>query len=174
MRVVKDHNVAKTRIATLNVGTLTGRSCELAAALEHRRMDLCAVQETRWSGNKSKDIGHGFKVVYNGSPKTRNGVGIVVSQRFRDSIAEVQRFNDRLMKVVITTAEQRIHFFSAYAPQTGCCEQMKDDFWMLLDEKTSEVPMEDTYRGAISYCKTFDLLFLRQKPMRCSALLTGE
>ncbi|EYC37918.1 hypothetical protein Y032_0757g2100 [Ancylostoma ceylanicum] len=133
MRIVKDHNAAKTRIATLNVGTLTGRSCELAAALENRRIDLCAVQETRWSGNKSKDIGHGFKVVYNGSPKTRNGVGIVVSQRFRDSIAEVQRFDDRLMKVVVTTAEQRLHFFSTYAPQTGCCEQVKDNFWMFLD-----------------------------------------
>ena len=79
MRIVKDHNVAKTRIATLNVGTLTGRSCKLAAALDHRRMDLCAVQETRWSGNKSKDIGHDVKVVYNGSSKTRNCVGIVVS-----------------------------------------------------------------------------------------------
>ncbi|EYC09777.1 hypothetical protein Y032_0059g3047 [Ancylostoma ceylanicum] len=124
-------------IATLNVGTLTSRSCELAAALEDRRIDL-------YAGNKSKDIGHGFKVVYNGSPKTRNDVGIVVSQRFRDSIAEVQRFDGRLMKVVVTTAEQRLHFFSAYAPQTGCCEQVKDDFWVLLDEKTAEVPMEDT------------------------------
>ncbi|EYC22094.1 hypothetical protein Y032_0018g3708 [Ancylostoma ceylanicum] len=47
------------------------------------------------------------------------------------------------MKVVVTTAEQRLHFFSAYAPQTGCCKQMKNDFWMLVDEKTAEVPMED-------------------------------
>ncbi|EYC32641.1 hypothetical protein Y032_0002g1012 [Ancylostoma ceylanicum] len=47
------------------------------------------------------------------------------------------------MKVVVTTAKQRLHFFSAYAPQTGCCKQTKDEFWMLLDEKTAEVPMED-------------------------------
>ncbi|EYC30863.1 hypothetical protein Y032_0004g1817 [Ancylostoma ceylanicum] len=71
-------------------------------------------------GNKSKEIGHGFKLVYNGSPETRNGVGIV-SQRFRDSIADVQRFDDRLMKVIVTTAEQHLYFFSAYAPQTGYC-----------------------------------------------------
>ncbi|EYC26930.1 hypothetical protein Y032_0009g431 [Ancylostoma ceylanicum] len=42
-RVVKNHNVSKTRIATLNVGTLTSRSCELAAALERRRINICAV-----------------------------------------------------------------------------------------------------------------------------------
>ncbi|KAL6742029.1 hypothetical protein Aduo_015229 [Ancylostoma duodenale] len=143
-RVVKDHSVAKTRIATLNVSTLTGRSCELAAALQRRRIDLCAVQETRWSGNKSKDTGCGFKVIYNGSPCTKNGVGVVVSDRFRNSIAEVQRFDDRLMNVVIATVERRLYFISAYAPQAGCSDKVRDDYWMLLDEKTVEVPSEDT------------------------------
>ena len=143
-RVVKEDNVAKTRIATLNVGTLTGRSCELAAALERRRIDICAVQETRWSGSKSKDIGCGYKLIYHGSAGTRSGVGVVVSERYRDAIAEVQRFDDRLMKIVIATVELRLHFFSAYAPQTGCSESIKDDFWALLDEKTAEVPKEDT------------------------------
>ncbi|EYC04248.1 hypothetical protein Y032_0089g2307 [Ancylostoma ceylanicum] len=119
-RVVRDLNVAKTRTATLNVGTLTGRSFELAAAVQHRRNDLCAVQETRWSGSKSKDIGCGFKVVYTGSEGTRNGVGIIVSERFTDSIAGVERFDDRLMKIVIVTLERHLHFFSAYAKQTGC------------------------------------------------------
>ncbi|EYB99688.1 hypothetical protein Y032_0120g887 [Ancylostoma ceylanicum] len=80
------------------------------------------------SVNQLKDIGHGFMVVYNGSSKARNGVGVFVSQHFRDSIAKVQRFDDRLMKVVVTTAEQRLHFFSTYAPQTGCCDQTKDAF----------------------------------------------
>ncbi|VDL75433.1 unnamed protein product [Nippostrongylus brasiliensis] len=47
----KCKNNDKIRVATLNVGTLTGRSSELAAALEHRSIDLCALQETRCSGN---------------------------------------------------------------------------------------------------------------------------
>ncbi|EYC23465.1 hypothetical protein Y032_0015g2661 [Ancylostoma ceylanicum] len=76
------------------------------------------MKETKWSGNKSKDISHGFKVVYNDSSQTRNGVGIVVSQRYRDSIAGVKRFDDSLMKEVIAIAEQHLHFFSALAPQT--------------------------------------------------------
>ncbi|EYC26827.1 hypothetical protein Y032_0010g984 [Ancylostoma ceylanicum] len=139
-RVVMDQNVAKTRIATLNVGTLTGRSHELAAALQRRRIDLCAVQETRWSGRKSKDIGGGFKIVYNGSSGTRNGVGVIVSERFRDFIAGTIR----LTKIVIVTLGHRIHFFLAYAPQTECTDQAKDEFWALIDEKTAAVPPEDT------------------------------
>ncbi|EYB91332.1 hypothetical protein Y032_0207g2033 [Ancylostoma ceylanicum] len=48
------------------------------------------------------------------------------------------------MKIVVATVERRLHFFSAYAPQTGCSDKAKDDFWTLLDEKTEEVPPEDT------------------------------
>ncbi|VDP10747.1 unnamed protein product [Heligmosomoides polygyrus] len=61
--VRKSRNVSRTRVATLNVGTLTGRSCELVEALERRRVDFCAVQETRWSCCKSRDIGRGFMAV---------------------------------------------------------------------------------------------------------------
>ncbi|WKY05395.1 hypothetical protein Q1695_005977 [Nippostrongylus brasiliensis] len=119
------------------------RSSELAAALEYRRIDLCALQETRWSGSKSRDIGRGFKVLYFGSHKTMNGVGVAVSERFRDSIAEVKRFSDRFMKIIVVTEERRVHFFTAYAPQTGCSEEVKDEFWALLHEKTAEIPSEE-------------------------------
>ncbi|VDP13440.1 unnamed protein product [Heligmosomoides polygyrus] len=119
--VRKSRNVSRTRVATLNVGTLTGRSCELVEALERRRVDFCAVQETR----------------------TTCGVGVIVSERFRDSIVSVERFDDRLMKIVVAAKERLYHFFSAYAPQTGCSEQTKDEFWSLLDETTAEVPSKD-------------------------------
>ncbi|XGW23906.1 hypothetical protein V3C99_005819, partial [Haemonchus contortus] len=141
--VRKLRNVWKTRVATLNVGTLTGRLYELAEALERRRIDFCAVQETRWSCCKSRDIGLGFKAVLCGGPKTTNGVGIIVSERFRDSIVSVERFDDRLMKIVVVIERQKYHLFSAYAPQTGCSEQTKDKFWNLLDEKTAEVPLQE-------------------------------
>ncbi|EYC36781.1 hypothetical protein Y032_0857g2719 [Ancylostoma ceylanicum] len=131
MQVFMDFNVAKTtRIATLNFSTLTDRSSELASALKRHRIDLCAVREARWSGSKSKDIGHGSKVVYKDSAKIRNGVDVIVLQRFRDSIAEVHRFGDRLTKEIVTTAEQCLHIFSAYTPHTGCCDQMKDGLWI--------------------------------------------
>ncbi|VDO25240.1 unnamed protein product, partial [Heligmosomoides polygyrus] len=141
--VRKSRNVGRTRVATLNVGTLTGRSCELVEALERRRVDFCAVQETRWSCSKSRDIGRGFKAVLCGSPRTTSGVGIIVSERFRDSIVSVERYDDQLMKIVVAAKERLYHFFSAYALQIGCSDQAKDEFWSLLDEKTAEVPSKD-------------------------------
>ncbi|VDP31465.1 unnamed protein product [Heligmosomoides polygyrus] len=47
--VPKSRNVGMNREATLNVGTLTDRSCELVEALERTKIDFCAVQETKYS-----------------------------------------------------------------------------------------------------------------------------
>ncbi|VDO78016.1 unnamed protein product [Heligmosomoides polygyrus] len=121
--VRKSGNVSRIRVATLNVGTLTNRSCELVEALECRRVDLCAVQETMWSCSKSRDIGRGIKAVLCGSPRTTR---LIASERFRDSIVGVERFNDRLMKIVVAAKERSIK------PRKS-----------LLNEKTAEVSPKD-------------------------------
>ncbi len=42
--------VQHLRLATLNVGTLTGRTRKLADALRTRRVDFACMQETKWKG----------------------------------------------------------------------------------------------------------------------------
>ncbi|VDP31320.1 unnamed protein product [Heligmosomoides polygyrus] len=68
---------------------------------------------------------------------------MIVSERYRDAIASVERFDNRLMKIVVAAKERLYHFFSTYAPQSGCSDEAKDEFWNLLDEKTAEVPSKD-------------------------------
>ncbi|VDP03053.1 unnamed protein product [Heligmosomoides polygyrus] len=89
----------------------------------------------RWVQNRVQ----GYPAVLCGSPRTTSGVGIIVSERCFDSVVSVERFDDRFMKIVVTAKERLYQFFSTYAPQTGCSDQAKDEFWSLLDEKTAEV-----------------------------------
>ena len=42
------------RIASLNVGTMKGRSLEVVETLERRSIDICCVQETRWRGGSAR------------------------------------------------------------------------------------------------------------------------
>ena len=116
--------------------------------LRRRKIDICALQETRWSGAKACDLErergkNGYKLIYFGSTNTRNGVGIAISERFRDAVKDVERYDDRLMKLTIVTSERTIHVFTAYAPQTGRSEAEKDAFWRLLDAETCKVPLKD-------------------------------
>ena len=57
---------AKTRlrILSLNVGTMTGKSRELAEMLDSRRIDIACVQETKWKGSKAREIRDGYKLFY--------------------------------------------------------------------------------------------------------------
>ncbi|KAK3574074.1 hypothetical protein QTP86_002875 [Hemibagrus guttatus] len=65
-------------LGTINIGTMTGRSRELADTLKARQIDIACVQETKWKGAKARDIGEGFKLFYIGT-QPQNGVGIVTN-----------------------------------------------------------------------------------------------
>ena len=121
------------RFATINIGTLTGRSRELADTLKTRRIDIACVQETKWQGAKAREIGEGFKLFYNGERSTRNGVGVVISDKFRDSVVEVNRVSDRLMSIKIDSGTTILRVVSCYAPQANCPSDEKDEFWQSLD-----------------------------------------
>ena len=84
-------------MATWNVGPMTGRCRELAEEMYKRRIDVMCVQETRWGENAARELGGGYKLVYNGKSNKRNGVGIIMSQKWKDKVLEVKRVSDRLM-----------------------------------------------------------------------------
>ena len=90
--------VRKLRVGTLNVGTLTGKGRELADVMERRKIGVLCVQETRWKGNKSREIGEGCKLVYSGAnDQGRNGVGIILDKEWREGLVYVSRRIDRIM-----------------------------------------------------------------------------
>ncbi|VDO98478.1 unnamed protein product [Heligmosomoides polygyrus] len=57
--------------------------------------------ETAWSCCKLRDIGHGSKAVFCGTPTTTSGVGMIVPERFRNTIACLGRFDDCLMMIIV-------------------------------------------------------------------------
>ncbi|CAG5055902.1 unnamed protein product [Parnassius apollo] len=95
----------KVRFATLNVGTLTGKTKELASFFKRRRVDFICLQETRWTGSKARNIGEGYKLMYVGAKHGRNGVAIAVKEDHLENILEVNRINDRLMSIKVLVEE---------------------------------------------------------------------
>ena len=53
----------KMRIEMLTVGSMTGRERAIADLMKHRKVAVLCVQETRWSGNKAKELGDGYKMI---------------------------------------------------------------------------------------------------------------
>lgn len=104
----------------------------MADTLKTRRIDIACIQETKWKGNKARDIGEGYKLIYHGVTSSRNGVGVVVCQQLRDSIVEVDNISDCLISIKIVSGPTTLRVISCYAPQVGCTDQEKDEFWETL------------------------------------------
>lgn len=134
----------KVRFATLNVGTLTKRTMELADLCKRRRLDFICLQETRWQGSKSRNIGEGYKLMYTGSKGGQNGVAIAISEDHLDNIVEVKRFGDRAMSIKVLIQGEVVNIVAAYAPQVGCSKDEKAQFWTHLDDILQEIPVNET------------------------------
>ncbi|ESO03515.1 hypothetical protein HELRODRAFT_184272 [Helobdella robusta] len=72
------------RFGTLNVGSLTGHSMEIAEMPERKRIDICCLQETRWLSNGVCHVNSDkekYKLLWNGQKTAKNGVGILSENR---------------------------------------------------------------------------------------------
>ena len=87
------------RVGILNIGTMTGRERELADLMERKNVDILCLQETKWKGSKTRNIGGGCKLFYNRADGRKNGIGILVSEDLVKSVLGVKRVSDRLMAI---------------------------------------------------------------------------
>ena len=136
--------VQALRVGTLNVGSMNSRSREVADVMERRKVDILCVQETRWKGDKAREIGSGFKLLYAGADdRGRNGVGIVLNREMKENVVEVVRKSCRVMKVKLCCGGHTLNVVSAYAPQVGCDEEDKITFWRDMDDIMTSIDSEE-------------------------------
>ena len=128
------------KLASLNVGSMTGRSGEIVQLMRTKSLQVLCVQETKWKGSKAREIGAGYKLYYHGEDGTKNGVGIVLSEDMKDRVLAVERTCDRVMRMKLEIEGEVWHIISCYAPQVGCTQQEKDEFWEHMDAEMQAVP----------------------------------
>ena len=130
------------KVCTLNVGSLIGRGREVAALLAKRKIDICCLQEVRYKNQGCTSIGSNdekYKLWYSGGPDKLNGVGIMMKAELADNVIEVERYDDRLMKIRMVVGKKIWNIFSAYAPQVGRTMQEKVEYWERFEDKLGQI-----------------------------------
>ncbi|ESO07299.1 hypothetical protein HELRODRAFT_76399 [Helobdella robusta] len=120
---------------------------EIAEMLERRRIDICCLQETLWKSNSVCHVNSDeekYKLFWNGQKMAKNGVGIFVREPLAQEILDIKRINSRLMWIKLRIEKQTMIIFSAYAPETGESEEMKNDFWTAFSDTISTIPKCET------------------------------
>ena len=126
MRLKK--RVHTLRIATLNIGSITGRGREVADLTERRKINILCVQETRWKSNKARELGGDYKLIYSGADEIgRNEVGVGLDPQTKEELVEVARKSSRIMRIKLVYGQEAINVMSTCAPQGGCDDAEKRD-----------------------------------------------
>ena len=127
------------RMASWNVGSLTGKSGEVAEELGKRKVDVCGVQETRWKGEGARflgAVGCRYKLWWKGGVDGTGGVGVMVREELADQVLEVWRRSERVIVVTMLIGKVLTRVISGYAPQQVRGECEKDKFY---DELSDEI-----------------------------------
>jgi len=134
------------RFATWNIGTMTGRSAEVVETLHGIKIDVCSVQETRWTGSGARVMGKGmprYKFFWQDYKDDIAGVGLLISDRWIDKIIDVKRVNECIMCLKVLISDKLVTCICAYAPQTGRSGEEKDSFWDLMISVTGSIPASE-------------------------------
>ena len=89
-------------MCTVNVGSLVGRSREVVKMLARKGADVCCLQEARYKNGGCREFGSSnekYKLWYCGNSDGEHVFGIIIKGYIADDIIEVERFDNRMMKM---------------------------------------------------------------------------
>ena len=91
-------NTATFRVASLNVATLKRRSNEVVETITRRNIDICAIQEHRWSGgietNQTRMLkgkNSKYKFFWCGNRNGLGGAGFLLAEKWIEKVFDIQR-----------------------------------------------------------------------------------
>ena len=99
---------------------------ELVDAAVRRGVDILCVQETKWRGQKAKEVEDtGFKLWYTGMAANRNSIGILINKSLKYEVVDVKRRGDHIILLKLVVGDLVLNVISVYAPQVGHNENTK-------------------------------------------------
>ena len=107
---------------------MEGKALEVVEMMQRRRLEVLCVQETKWKGDRARQMAGGYNMMHAGGDGRSNGVGVIVSEEISREVVRVERWNGRAIAVWMRVQKQLMCVISVYGPQTGRTEAEKQDF----------------------------------------------
>lgn len=134
------------QVGCWNVRTLyqTGK---LAQAVNEKQynLSLLAMSEVRWTGTGKQRLNTGEVIIWSGrnDDNHHEGVALLISQKFANTILQWKHINQRLLYVRLNSRYAKVSIVSAYAPIDNADEEAKDNFYSFLQAVLDEIPRHD-------------------------------
>ena len=71
--------LCEVRMGSLNVRTIEGKALEVVEMMKRRKMVVLCAQETKWKGDRARNMAEGYRMLHAGGDGRSNGFGIIVN-----------------------------------------------------------------------------------------------
>jgi hypothetical protein len=122
-----------------------GKKQEIIAELEHHKIDICGLSETKKKG-KGPSRHANYILIYSGKDKhlrASSGVGILLHEKYEDSIENIEYVNHRILKIALKIENTLTNIISVYAPDITKPLEEIEEFYTQLEHIISEVPVSE-------------------------------
>jgi endonuclease/exonuclease/phosphatase family metal-dependent hydrolase len=133
------------RIGTWNVRTLYrgGVLGELTAEMRRYKVDIMAIQETRWLGNETFD-NRTHTILHSGNTRRHEfRVAFVIDQKVKNTIINFKPINERMCILRIKTRFFNVSLLNIHAETEDKDEATKDAFYQQLEQEYDSIPSND-------------------------------
>ena len=130
-----------TNIASLNVRGIRklGKRQDIENYMTNKQIPIMCIQETHNGGN-AREIRKQYSWYFSGGEEEgaiHHGVGIVISNKLRNYVKDIEPINERIMIAHIHGAID-LHIISAYAPTAAANTDDKEQFYEELRKQTKK------------------------------------
>jgi exonuclease III len=138
-------NKKTIRLGTWNVRTMLapGKMSETAREMRRYKIEILAIQETRWPG-KGKIDKMNYTLYYAGEKKQgKNGTAFLVGGGIRNKIMQYEAVDGRISWIRIENKQANITMINAYAPTENSKQEEKTKFYDKLEKVCEKVKRND-------------------------------
>jgi len=130
------------RFGTWNIRTLYQPGAVLALVKEFNKymLEILAIQEIRWSGQGSTEIGNAIIFFGQCDNRRQGGTGFIVNRNLVAAIKDFKVVNARLTILIVEAKFFKIAFVNAHAPSEEKSDEEKEDFYSLLEFTLKGIP----------------------------------
>ena len=135
-------------ISTWNVLSLVSDSSklyQLSNNMTEYKLDLLGITETHMPGTGTMLLDSGALFIYSGRTDgiRRQGVGLALSKRVKNSLISYTTVSERILTARLHSRQINFSVTVAYAPTEDANDSVKDDFYQQLSDTLDQQPRQD-------------------------------
>ncbi|CAL1685092.1 unnamed protein product [Lasius platythorax] len=115
---------------------------ELTREIQARRVNVLAVQETRWTGSGTKDT-QTHSIFYSGGDKHELGVAFIVEKCTKENVLDFKAISKRICLLRLRTKFFNLSIINVHAETEDKDDLTKEDFYLKLEQVYDTAPSND-------------------------------